>query len=552
MGKDYPTLRGPLPPGVKLEENVYVKMRDGVEIAIDIYRPEKEGRYPALFSMSPYIKEIQHQPPLLSHSIEAGATGFFVPQGYNHIIAQMRGTGFSQGQYDLLSVKQQQDGHDLIEWIAKQSWCDGNVGMLGDSYFSMIQYLVAAQQPPHLKCLSIFDGFTDPYRDFCYRGGLFHSTFMGMWVPDTYLQCIWPGPIKGKELPSNILVDLALNPEDGPYYWDRAAWKKFDKIKIPLLSIATSQGYVHSRGQLWGYSQIKVPKRLIVVGPCGLHAHEFFLQSKPMNEVILRWYNHWLKGIDTGIMKDPEVTIFDPVTEDWRYENEYPLARTKWTKFYFRANPSGSATNPPNGSLSLEPAGNEKPDGIDFIGSLVNIEAGKPVLVYSTPPLEKDVRVWGPLNAVLYGSSTTLDTAWFVKVADIGPDGKFTLLSDGHLKASFRELDKEKSKPGQPFHPFQKPVRPEPHKIYEYQIEMMPIFWTFKAGHKIWVHIAADDFRYHYELHTLYTTEMLPIPATNTVYHDAQHPSHVLLPVIPDAPVIKPVGPPITQIKWPL
>src|SRR4030042_1254848 len=172
MEKKYPTVRGPLAPGVKLEENVYVKMRDGIKIAVDVYRPEAEGRYPGLLSMSPYIKEIQQWPPILSHSIEAGNTGFFVSKGYVHVIASSRGTGFSQGEYNWYDIKEQQDGHDMVEWIAKQPWCNGNVGRIGDSYFARTQYLVAAQQPPHLKCIAPYDGGTDDYRDSRFRGGL--------------------------------------------------------------------------------------------------------------------------------------------------------------------------------------------------------------------------------------------------------------------------------------------------------------------------------------------------------------------------------------------
>ena len=119
MKRHLSTVRGPLPKGIKLDENVYVTMRDGVRIAVDVYRPEAEGRYPALFSMSPYMKEIQHQPPMLTHSIEAGATGFYVPKGYVHVIAQVRGSGYSQGRYNFLDTAEQQDGYDLVEWVAR-------------------------------------------------------------------------------------------------------------------------------------------------------------------------------------------------------------------------------------------------------------------------------------------------------------------------------------------------------------------------------------------------------------------------------------------------
>jgi len=344
---------------------------------------------------------------------------------------------------------------------------------------------------------------------------------------------------------------LASHPDDGPYYWERSAWTKLDKIDVPMLSIV-SPGFVHTRGQLDSYTGIKAPKQLLVVPPTGFSANVFFLLSKPLNEQILKWFDYWLKGIDAGIMDEPPVAIFDSATREWHYENEYPLARTEWTKFYLRSNPEGPATEPPYGLISVEPAGSEAPDTYMTPESTNLVAADKPVLAYATPPLSEDVRVWGPLSAFIYGSSTTLDTAWFVKLGDVGLDGKVTLLTQGHLKASFRAVDEAKCKPGQPFHPFQNPILPEPNTVYEYQIEIVPIFHTFKAGHKIWMQIASDDFDYHMQLHTIYASEMLPVPAENTIYHDSAHPSHLALPVIPDAPVIKPVEPPVSQIKWPL
>lgn len=551
MEKGYPAVRGPLAVGVRLDENVYVNMRDGVKLAVDIYRPEADGSYPAILSISPYIKELQQQPPILSHSIEAGATAFFVPEGYIHIIASVRGTGFSQGQFNLLDTKEQQDGYDLVEWVAKQSWCDGNVGMLGDSYFAWSQYYTATQQPPHLKCIAPWDGGTDVYRDLCYQGGIFFSSFMSMWGVDTIRQCIWPGPVQGKFPPANFFADLAGYVEDGPYYWERSSSVKLSKIKVPVLNMVVGHSNLHSRGQLYGYSKIKSPQKLLVMPPTP-HSHILFLQSQPVNEHILRWFDYWLKGIDTGIMDEPPVAIFDAATQEWRYENEYPLARTEWTEFYLRSNPVGTAMEPPYGLISLEPTGDEEPDKYMTPDCLELVASGKPVLGYATPPLDTDVRVCGPLSAVLYGSSTTRDTMWFVRVGDIAPDNTMSLLTRGNLKASYREIDETKSRPGQPYHPFRNPVLPEVGKVYEYQIEITPIFHTFKAGHKIWMQIASDDFDYQMRLHTIPTSEMLPVPAENAIYHDSAHPSHLLLPVIPDAPIIKPVSSPVSQIKWPL
>jgi predicted acyl esterase len=237
MKNEPSTVRGPLVPGIKLDENVYVAMRDGIKLAVDIYRPEKEGVYPVLLSMAPYIKEIQQWTSELTHSIEAGATNFFVPRGYVHLIVQLRGTGFSQGQFNFCSLKEHQDGYDLVEWASRQTWCNGNVGMIGDSYFAMTQYMVASQQPPHLKCIAPFDGCSDMYRDFTHQGGIYFGWFMGMWGPDTIRQCIWPGPVEGKLPPANIFADVASHPYDDEYYQERSSIYKMDKINVPVLAI---------------------------------------------------------------------------------------------------------------------------------------------------------------------------------------------------------------------------------------------------------------------------------------------------------------------------
>jgi predicted acyl esterase len=544
-----PEVSIPSAPGVKLEENVYVEMRDGIKLAVDIYSPKKEGRYPALLSMAPYLKEIQQHHPGYCHSIEAGATSFFVPKGYIHVICQVRGSGMSQGQWGMMDIKEQQDGYDMIEWIASQPWCNGNVAMIGDSYWAWIQYGVAAQQPPHLKCIVPHDGGTDFYRDVYYQGGIFRGgDFANHWVTDTFLQCVWPGKVEGKLPPINLIADLAMHPEDGPYYWERSSYNKVDKIKVPaLLGVCLTNN--HSRGQLQLYQALKAPKKLLVAPETGYWAHLRFITNKPLCEYVLRWLDHWLKGKNNGIMDEPEVAIYDPAAAEWRYENEYPLKRTEWKKFYLHSDGAGPAADTINGSIDENPPKQEKPDKYQVPECISLLMNDKPVLVYSTPPLESDLRVWGPLSITLYGSSSAIDTTWFVKVYDIVPGGKPRYLNRGLLRASFREVDKTKSKPGQPVHSFQKPALLEPNIIYEYQIEINPIFYTFKKGHQFRVEIASEDMVYFGSLHSIDVLR-LPWPALNAIYHDASHPSHLLLPVIPDAPVIRKVEPPLSEVYW--
>ena len=148
----------------------------------------------------------------------------------------------------------------------------------------------------------------------------------------------------------NLTYELARRPYDGPWYWERSAHSKLDRIAVPIMNIAPQGGQTHFRGQLWGYPQIKAPKKLVVVPPTGFWSHLRYLTNRALNQHMLRWFDHWLKGIDTGIMQEPEVAIFDPGTRQWRYENEYPLKRTQWTPLFLRGGASLSLERPRRGS----------------------------------------------------------------------------------------------------------------------------------------------------------------------------------------------------------
>jgi len=538
-------------PGVRVIENVYVAMRDGVRLAVDIFLPKTDGRYPALLSLSPYLKEIQRKPPQWSHAIESGATSFYVGRGYAHVIAQGRGAGLSQGQWKWFDERERFDGYDLIEWIAAQPWCTGRVGMIGDSYWSWSQYAAAIVQPPHLACICQQDATTDFYRDVCFQGGIYHHQFVTGWVAYHTAMQAWPGPVDGKLPPMSLLYEAHMHPCDGPFWRERSAWTQLDRIKVPVMSIAPQGGQMHFRGQLWGYPRINSPKKLLVVPPTGFWSHVRYLTDRALNRQMLRWFDHWLKGIDTGIMDEPEVAIFDSGTRQWRYENEYPVKRAQWISFYLRAGAAGSAARPPHGLLSEAAPAREPPDSYSLPESLAQLTAGKPVVAYATPSLEKDLRIWGPLSLTLYAASSQIDTAWYVKVMDLKPDGTAAMVSKGNLRASFHALDDAKSGPGQPFHPFEKQELLEPNRIYQFQIELVPMFHTFLAGHRLQVQIASEDIQYNNPMRQI-DVQLLPWPVANTIHHDAANPSHLVVPVIPDAPEIRPVEPPLAEIDWPV
>ena len=553
----------PVPDGVILEKNVYAEMRDGTKVAMDIYKSaEGDGPWPAVIGYSGYKKEF---------FFESALPEFYCPKGYVLVHLQARGSGYSQGRFSFHGENEAKDGYDTVEWLAKQPWCNGNVGMMGASYFGVNQWATAIKNPPHLKCIVPCPGTTDNYRGMIYPGGVLRSSFVIYIVSRILQEAIWPGPIPGKELPENIMSQLLAQTEDGPYYLEHGgAWRYMDKIKVPVLTIAPGANDLHITQNLRHYNEIKSPKRLIISPWAGTRYQPFIFETTAINQHLIRWFDYWLKGIDTGIMDEPEVAIYDNGTGKWRYENKYPLARTQWKKFYLRG---GTTSTNPWGALSENlpdkderpdsfkhpPVKNRIPGSFNFLPNSDNRE----YLAYTTPPLDADITIKGPVSMTFYASTTEetpSDWAFFVKVGEIGPDGQainpvtkephlrpdwtddwtpkeVNLWSYGNLKTKFREVDEGKSKPGQPWHPFTNPEVLEPNTIYEFQIELVPIFNTFKKGHKIWVQIACEDKDYNpWDAASLYVMGPPPLSASVSVYHDAEHPSHLLLPLIPDAP----------------
>jgi len=557
---------------IKEEKDVYAKMRDGVKIACDVYRPDSKGKFPAILTMMPYCKDVQALkiPPRPFNSehaaMEKGNTEFLVTRGYVHVVADIRGSGKSEGNYDIMSKKEQEDGYDLVEWIAQQPWCDGNVGMIGISYPAIIQYLIAAQQPPHLKAIFPHDGWGDMYRDISHHGGI----FMPGWLPS------WSNIIASRDAPpaseaiyskkelsrlverfknnemvnkspllylsltfpslKNLVFDWLINEFDGPYYWERSAYTKYDKIKIPVFLGSEMHHYpvvMHLPGAFSAWEGIKAPKRLVIRPTVPLRPFCDF------HDEIVRWYDHWLKGIDTGIMDEPPIKIWVREADKWRTGNEWPLTETKWTNYHLRAN---------NLLEEEQPTAEETPDEFTYkpiLPLLVNHFPLDPMpehVTYTTEALEQDIEIVGPIALYLYAALSSDDAHFIVKVKDVPPEGTETVLSRGWLKASHRELDKKKSKPWQPYHPHTsasaKPVKPG--EINEYAIEIRPIANLFRKGHKIKIEIWSCDYPLMQVDGVDFTSAWpswghLPYEkeVTYKIYHSKKYPSRLLLPVMP-------------------
>ena len=265
-----------------------------------------------------------------------------------------------------------------------------------------------------------------------------------------------------------------------------------------------------------------------------------YLTHPALNAQMLRWFDHWMKGKDTGVMDEPEVAIFDSGTRSWNHEAAYPSPRTQWTNLYL----DGAALShtPPDGAQDA--------DSYRLPDSYALHVKGKASLSYETRPLPEPLRLAGPLSLTLHASSSQIDTLWFVGLLDVDHGGKATALSRGMLRASFRALDEGKSQPGQPWHPFERMEPLEPGRVYEFQIEMRPVFHTLKAGHRLQLTISSEDIQFNNPLRNI-DVQLLPWPVENRVFHDAAHPTHLLLPICA-ADASQPVGSPIREIDWPL
>jgi predicted acyl esterase len=566
----------PAPPGVIVEKNVLIPMRDGVRLALDIYKPaaDKEPR-PAILAYSPFQKE---------RIFESAKPAFYCQNGYVCVQAAERGSGYSEGKFAFHGSDAAKDGYDIIEWIAGQQWCNGNVAMMGASGYGVMQWKTAPLNPPHLKSLVVL-GTTDNFRGLCYPGGVLRRPFVLGLVSGLTMSALWPGPVSGKEAPTNIIADIFTHTEDGPFWWEHGGgWKDISKIKAPVMNIVQAPNRLHAIYHLRSYADITSPKKLVITPWTNENYQPWIFETTSFNQHILRWLDYWLKGIDTGIMEEPEIAIYDNGTGRWRYEEEYPLKRSRWTKFYLHGKNTAEETF---GLISRTPPGGEEPDiyhnvslGTAMAAAYGTAAAPKTAadirnVAYISHLLEEDLCVCGPVSFILYASTNeevTSDWSFFVKMGEMITDGvplnpvthnpeikpeandpwtpqEVQIWSWGSLKAKFRRVDENMSRPGMPWHPFQDPEDIKPKTIYEFQIELQPIFKTFKKGCRIWLKISSDDALYStWDCSSKYVETPLS-PANNEIfiYHNQTYPSYILMPVIPAAPEIQPVRPPLSD-----
>jgi putative CocE/NonD family hydrolase len=419
----------------------------------------------------------------------------------------------------------------------------------------MIQWLIAAWNTPSLTCIAQYDGFVDPYRGSAYNGGIytpfFPSWYAGVRANNTMRPAGRPnGPGNMPDLPGKALAHATYD----AWWQERSAYEWLTEISVPVLSIGHwGKIGLHLRGNILGYELVKGPKKLVITGMRNtIEAHHLFDTIEFHEKELLPFYDRYLKGIDNDFMDGAPVKLFVRGDNAFREEPAWPLANAKVVPYYLHPGPANSVTSLNDGALVRRPpTANDGstsyayPDSQWASGVVARTPIGMDpvarVLTFTTPTLDVDTEVTGCLVLDLYASSDQPDTDFIVKLSDVSPldadkraageQPEFVIVTKGWLKASHRQKDDARSTPSRPFHTHADPQPLEPGRIYRFEIEVHPASYLFKVGHRIRLELANGDSTFtdgNFSHQYLWFKQ-----GVDTIYHDPDHPSRLLLPVVP-------------------
>jgi len=511
--------------GMQIDWDVPIAMDDGVVLRADLFRPPGGSAYPVILSYGPYAKGLSFQegykgnwarltkaaPEVLQGSSnkyqnwELVDPEKWVPDGYACLRIDSRGAGRSPGYLDVWSVREAQDLYQCIEWAGTQSWSSGKVGINGISYYAMNQWQVGAFKSPHLAAMCIWEGSSDYYRELCRHGGIL-CDFLNSWHPRQVASVQHGAGTRGaKSVVTGELVagpetlstdELARNCADTPgeakrrslhddYYAARTA--EFEQIEVPLLSAGNWGGMgLHTRGNFEGYLRAGSKQKWLEVHGDTHFTHFYSRYGEALQK---RFFGHFLKGEDTGWSKQPRVSlnIRHPGEKfELRAENEWPLARTQWTKYF------------------LHPDGLALTTGAPTVAATLTYETTGDGLTFSTPPLAKGIEITGPVAARLWISSETTDADLFLALRVFDPAGKevtFIGSNDprvpvglGWLRASHRKLDPKLSKPYRPWHTHDEPQPLNPGEPVAVDVEIWPTSIVVPPGYRLALTVSGRDY----------------------------------------------------------
>ena len=551
---------------VDIRLDAKVPMRDGTKLSSDIYLPRAHGKFPTMFMRTPYSNN-------RDDLIEKGR--MLANNGYVAVIQDIRGRWDSEGSFYPFQ-HDGADGFDTQEWIGRQEWSNGKIGMAGNSYRGAVQWLSAPHRSQYLTCLVPRVICGDLFGGLVYPGGAFQLNVLIMWgmltagrtVQDiehhNWNETFHTLPVIDMEKLAGLDLSYWRDwVEHSTYddYWNAVDVEdKWGEIAVPAFNmggwydIFASSTFANFNGLRQRGRTPESRQSKIIVGPW---AHFVSQSSKTgdidfgagsmvdLDAMELRWFDYWLKGIDNGIVDEPPLRLFIMGSNEWRDENEWPLARTDWQKWYLHSNGSANSVLGDGHLSTLEPP-DEPPDQFAYdprfpvqtVGGnnccwpdLVPwgphdqrpVEARHDVLCFTSPPLEADMEVTGPVKFVLYAATDGLDTDWTAKLVDVSPTGYATNLCDGIIRARYRVSRSD-------------PSLLTAEKVYEYEVEVGVTGNLFRKGHAVRVDISSSNFpRFDRNPNTGHDfgKDVELRTAHQTVHHSRAYPSHVLLPVVP-------------------
>jgi putative CocE/NonD family hydrolase len=538
---------------------ISIPMSDGVKIAAAVYLPPNaHGKYPVLLAASAYRFDNDAVPAMAIYPfMELGPVRYYTQHGYVYVHMDVRGSGRSGGTYTYQSRREQRDLYEAIEWIAKQPWSTGKIGGVGQSYYARAQWFMGTQHPPHLSCIAPYDGNIDTYHSSAYTGGI-PGDYPDSWFDGLRSQNLYPrtGP------PRVIAYDYTLQALRHNLYDDfwkeRTVAEQLPTVKVPTFSIGVwGKVDLHLNGNIVGFQRVSGPKKLLVFGGANVEQAVADYSSIGFHETYLRPFYDWcLKGEQTSYVNAPAVRYALTGTDKILSADSWPPAGTNYETLFLNNGPTGSVVSLNDGALNAAaPDASSAPtvftypnagwtNGVVGRGPDGRPDPARRVLTFTTAPLDADTQVVGPIELILYASSSNADTDFFVKLSDQSPNTdadqkaglnpRYSIVTKGWLRASHRALDPKWSLPHAPWYTDAKEQPLHSGQVYKFDIAVMPTAHLFKKGSRIRLELANGDsattdapFTHRYSPRKL---------GADTIYHDAQHPSELLLPLLPGAP----------------
>jgi putative CocE/NonD family hydrolase len=537
------------------EKDVQVTVRDGVRIALRIYRPDGEGPFPALFAPAPYRYDNDALPayPMFLWR-ETGPIEWYIEHGYAYVRMDVRGTGFSEGEYGLLGPAEQNDLYDVIEWIARQPWCSGKIGGIGQSYFCMSQWWMGILKPPHLACLGVYDGLNDLYRHFAYPGGI-EGNFLPYWFAQS-VRMPNKFPTNGehpRDVEADVLLEVQRHPLYDDYWKARAAVYRLAEIEVPIYSVgAFAKMDLHVLGNINGFRKARGPRKLALTAtPTAFSSASDFAQPEFHERYFLPFYERYLKGVENGFETRPDVEYEVKNTRERRAFAAWPPPGVRAQTFYLAPGPSGTLASLNDGALAEVPsaAAAQTPFSYPQPSWTFGVVAVGPsgpdpirsVLTYTGEPLAADLEIAGSAKLIVHVSSSRSDTDVIVKLSEqeaqdpaarsAGDQPRSTIVTKGFVRASHsfeRDAALDSDESAVYTHARERPL--VPGTIYEIEIPLHPMAYRFRKGNRIRVEIANGDSPVTDGLFAhAYRPDKV---GTDTYHHDAAHPARLVLPVL--------------------